>query len=66
MTHPMTQAEGARPFTITNATNTGRISVNGAPERWKILPFAEFFHLFNRNYPGAIYLTNIALLPVVC
>jgi hypothetical protein len=85
----ITQAESARPFTITNATNTGRISVNGAPEsldevrgtpyiqadvrvsrpfkvgeRWQILPFAEFFNLFNRNNPGANYVTNIAQLPV--
>ncbi|HEV3305778.1 MAG TPA: carboxypeptidase regulatory-like domain-containing protein [Candidatus Sulfotelmatobacter sp.] len=85
----ITQAESARPFTITNAINTGRISVNGAPEsldevrgtpyiqadvrvtrpfkigeRWEILPFAEFFNLFNRNNPGANYVTNIALLPV--
>ena len=28
----ITQAESARPFTITTATNTGRISVNGVPE----------------------------------
>jgi Carboxypeptidase regulatory-like domain len=27
----ITQAESARPFTITNATNNGRISVNGTP-----------------------------------
>ncbi|MBZ5614648.1 MAG: carboxypeptidase regulatory-like domain-containing protein [Acidobacteriia bacterium] len=27
----LTQAESARPFTITNATNDGRISVNGRP-----------------------------------
>jgi TonB dependent receptor len=27
----ITQAESARPFTITNATNDGRISVNGTP-----------------------------------
>jgi hypothetical protein len=27
----ITQAESARPFTITNATNSGRISVNGTP-----------------------------------
>jgi hypothetical protein len=85
----ITQAESARPFTITNAINTGRISVNGVPEsldevrgtpyiqadvrvtrpfkigeRWEILPFAEFFNLFNRNNPGANYVTNIALLPV--
>jgi hypothetical protein len=33
-------------------------------ERWEILPFAEFFNLFNRNNPGANYVTNIALLPV--
>jgi hypothetical protein len=85
----ITQAESARPFTITNATNSGRISVNGVPEsldelrgtpyiqadirvsrpfkiggRWEILPLAEFFNLFNRNNPGANYVTNIALLPV--
>ncbi|MGA9391704.1 MAG: carboxypeptidase regulatory-like domain-containing protein [Candidatus Sulfotelmatobacter sp.] len=85
----ITQAESARPFTITNATNTGRISINGVPEsldevrgtpyiqadvrvsrpfrlgeRWEVRPFAEFFNLFNRNNPGANYVTNIALLPV--
>jgi hypothetical protein len=85
----ITQAESARPFTITNATNTGRISVNGVPEgldqvrgtpyiqadlrvsrpfkigeRWQILPFAEFFNLFNRNNPGANYVTAIQDLPV--
>ena len=85
----ITQAESARPFTITNSTSTGRISVNGVPEnldevrgtpyiqadlrvtrpfkigeRWQVLPFAEFFNLFNRNNPGANYVTNIALLPV--
>jgi carboxypeptidase family protein len=85
----ITQAESARPFTITNATNSGRISVNGVPEsldelrgtpyiqadlrvsrpfkigeRWEVRPFAEFFNVFNRNNPGANYVTNIALLPV--
>ena len=85
----ITQAESARPFTITNATNTGRISVNGVPEsldevrgtpyiqadlrvnrpfkigeRWLVLPFAEFFNLFNRNNPGANYVTAISSLPV--
>jgi hypothetical protein len=80
----ITQAESARPFTITNEANTGRISVNGIPEsldqvrgtpyiqadlrvsrpfkigeRWQILPFAEFFNLFNRNNPGANYVTAI-------
>ena len=85
----ITQAESARPFTITNATSTGRISVNGVPEsldgvrgtpyiqadlrvsrpfkigdRAQILPFAEFFNLFNRNNPGANFVTAIPALPV--
>ncbi len=85
----ITQAESARPFTITNADNTGRISVNGVPEsldevrgtpyiqadlrvsrpfrfgdRWEVRPFAEFFNLFNRNNPGANYVTAIGDLPV--
>ena len=33
-------------------------------ERWKLTPFAEFFNIFNRNNPGANYVTNIASLPV--
>ncbi|MGC2637830.1 MAG: carboxypeptidase regulatory-like domain-containing protein [Acidobacteriaceae bacterium] len=85
----LTQAESARPFTITTADNAGRISMNGVPEtldqfrgtpyiqadlrvarpicageRWSIMPFAEFFNLFDRNNPGANYVTNIATLPV--
>jgi hypothetical protein len=85
----ITQAESARPFTITNESNTGRISVNGVPEgldvvrgtpyiqadlrvsrpfkiqeRFEITPFAEFFNLFNRNNPGANYVTAIGDLPV--
>jgi len=33
-------------------------------ERSIITPFVEFFNLFNRNNPGANYVTNIASLPV--
>jgi hypothetical protein len=33
-------------------------------ERWSLTPFIEFFNLFNRNNPGANYVTNIAALPV--
>lgn len=33
-------------------------------ERWSLVPFAEFFNLFNRNNPGANFVTNIAALPV--
>jgi hypothetical protein len=38
-----------RPFTV--------------KERWQILPFVEFFNLFNRNNPGANYVTDISALP---
>ena len=85
----LTQAESARPFVITTADNSERISVNGIPttldefrgtpyiqtdlrvsrpfkirERWTVAPFIEFFNLFNRNNPGANYVTNVAALPV--
>jgi hypothetical protein len=85
----LTQAESARPFVITTADNSERISVNGVPtsldefrgtpyiqadlrvsrpfkihERWTVSPFVEFFNLFNRNNPGANYVTNVAALPV--
>jgi hypothetical protein len=33
-------------------------------DNWTVMPFAEFFNLFNRNNPGANYVTNIASLPV--
>jgi hypothetical protein len=32
-------------------------------ERWTISPFIEMFNLFNRNNPGANYVTDIAALP---
>jgi hypothetical protein len=85
----LTQAETARPFTITTADNSGRIAINGTPtaldqfrgtpyvqvdmrvsrpiplrERWSVTPFVEFFNIFNRNNPGANFVTNIATLPV--
>ena len=33
-------------------------------ERWSASPFIEFFNLFNRNNPGANFVTNVAALPV--
>ena len=85
----LTQAESARPFTITTADNRARIAVLGVPisldafrgtpfvqadvrvsrsialgEHWTLTPFAEAFNLFNRNNPGANYVTNVASLPV--
>jgi Carboxypeptidase regulatory-like domain/TonB dependent receptor len=85
----LSQAESARPFTITTADNNARIAVNGVPtsldefratpylqtdvrvsrpieigDRCTIMPFVEFFNLFNRSNPGANYVTNVASLPV--
>ena len=85
----LTQAESARPLTITTADNSQRIAVNGVPtsldefrgtpyiqadlrvsrpfnfhDRWSVIPFVEFFNLFNRNNPGANYIGNVATLPV--
>ena len=33
-------------------------------DRWSVIPFVEFFNLFNRNNPGANFVGNIAALPV--
>jgi len=86
----LTQAESARPFTITTVDNSNRIAVNGVTtpldafrgtpyvqmdlrlsrpfkfgDRWEVRPLAEFFNVFNRNNPGANYVTNVGALPNV-
>jgi outer membrane receptor protein involved in Fe transport len=33
-------------------------------ERWSVTPFIEMFNLFNRNNPGANYVTDVGALPV--
>jgi hypothetical protein len=33
-------------------------------DRLKVIPFVEFFNIFNRNNPGANYVTNIAAEPI--
>jgi outer membrane receptor protein involved in Fe transport len=40
----------ARPFTF--------------HDRWNVMPFIEFFNLFNRNNPGANFVTDISALPI--
>jgi hypothetical protein len=32
-------------------------------DRWKLMPFIDLFNVFNRNNPGANYVTNLAALP---
>jgi hypothetical protein len=93
----LSQAESARPFTLTtpvdvngfgdtlddravvNGVQTGMDQFRGTPyiqtdvrlsrpfrfrECWRVTPFIEIFNLFNRNNPGANYVTNLAALPV--
>jgi len=92
----LSQAESARPFTITTPADVNGVSdaiddraiVNGVQtsldqfrgspylqtdlrvsrpftfhDRWRVMPFIELFNLFNRNNPGANYVTNLAALP---
>ena len=92
----LSQAESARPFTITtpvdvngvgdasddravvNGVQTSLDQFRGKPyiqvdvratrpisvhERFTLMPFVECFNLFNRNNPGANYVTNLAALP---
>lgn len=33
-------------------------------ERWSVMPFIELFNLFNRNNPGANFVTDVSALPV--
>ena len=33
-------------------------------ERWSVMPFIEFFNLFNRSNPGANYVTDVSVLGV--
>src|SRR5208282_2356929 len=49
------------PYIQSDLRVTRPIKVN---ERWQILPFAEFFNIFNRNNPGANFAVNITKLPV--
>jgi hypothetical protein len=88
----LSQAESARPFTITTPDNTQRVTVNNQPtsldefratpyiqtdlrvsrpialsrrklEGANVMPFVEMFNVFNRNNPGANYVTNAASIP---
>ena len=64
---------------VVNGVQTGMDQFRGAPyiqtdvrlsrpfrvhDRARVTPFVEIFNLFNRNNPGANYVTNLAALPV--
>jgi hypothetical protein len=64
---------------VVNGVQTGMDQFRGTPyiqtdirvsrpfrfhDRWRVAPFIEIFNLFNRNNPGANYVTNLAALPV--
>lgn len=63
---------------VVNGVQTGMDQLRGTPyvqtdlrisrpvhlhEGWRLTPFLEIFNLFNRNNPGANYVTNLAALP---
>jgi hypothetical protein len=48
------------PYIQTDLRASRRFAIH---ERTKITAFVEFFNLFNRNNPGANYVTNLAALP---
>ena len=50
-----------RPYMQTDLRVTRPFKLN---ERWTLLPFVEFFNLFNRNNPGANYAVNVVQLPI--
>ena len=64
---------------VVNGVETGMDQFRGTPylqtdvrisrpfrfgERWQAMPFLEMFNLFNRNNPGANYVTSLAALPL--
>ena len=64
---------------VVNGVQTGMDQFRGTPyiqvdmrvsrpfsfhDRWQVTPFIEFFNLFNRNNPGANYVTNVAAFPL--
>jgi hypothetical protein len=63
---------------VINGVQTGMDQFRGTPyiqtdirvsrpfnfhDRWRVMPFVEMFNVFNRNNPGANYVTNLAALP---
>jgi outer membrane receptor protein involved in Fe transport len=71
--------DGADDRAIVNGVQTAMDQLRGNPyiqvdlrvsrpflihERWTATPFIEFFNLFNRNNPGANFVTDISALPV--
>jgi len=75
---PFTLTTPAGDRAVVNGVKTALDQVRGTPyiqvdlrvsrpinfrDRWTITPFAEFFNLFNRNNPGANYVTDISALP---
>jgi hypothetical protein len=76
---PFTLTTPAGDRAIVNGTKTTLDQLRGSPyvqfdlrvsrplhlaERWAVTPFAEFFNVFNRNNPGANYVTDISALPI--
>jgi hypothetical protein len=75
---PFTLTTPAGDRAVVNGVKTSLDAFRGSPyvqmdlrvtrpivlgERWSLLPFAEFFNLFNRNNPGNNFIPDISALP---
>jgi len=49
------------PYLETDLRVTRPIKIG---DNWQVIPFAEFFNIFNHNNPGANFAVNVAQLPV--
>jgi hypothetical protein len=49
------------PYLQTDLRVTRPIKIG---DNWQVIPFAEFFNIFNHNNPGANFAVNVAQLPV--
>lgn len=75
---PFTMTTPAGDRAVVNGVKTSLDEFRGSPyvqmdlrvsrpisfgERWSLMPFAEFFNLFNRNNPGNNFIADISALP---
>jgi TonB dependent receptor len=75
---PFTMTTPAGDRAVVNGVKTSLDEFRGSPyvqmdlrvsrpisfgERWTLMPFAEFFNLFNRNNPGNNFIADISALP---
>jgi Carboxypeptidase regulatory-like domain/TonB dependent receptor len=76
---PFTMTTPVGDRAVVNGVKTGLDEFRGTPymqvdlrvsrslsfhDRWSVVPFVEFFNLFNRNNPGNNYVADVSALPM--